>query len=308
MASTLLEAAEVRVRVPGKINLALKSGPRQPDGYHRLATVFQAVSIFDEVEADWAGPGKFSVAVFGGQAHQVPAGEDNIAVRAAMLLARIHGAGRDLGVELTIRKQIPVAGGMAGGSADAAAALLACSVLWDLDLSPEELLDLGAQLGADVPFCLMGGTALGTGRGDQVVPVLSRGSYHWVLAFSEAELSTPKVFAEFDTMPPPEGPLQVPRELLNALVGGDVMALGRALVNDLQPAAISLRPELADLLGVGAERGAVAGLISGSGPTVAFLTDSEAAAVELSLQIGQTGLCREVQAVVGPVPGARLLA
>ncbi len=306
MASPVTESEAVRVRVAGKVNLALRSGPRREDGYHPLATVFQAVSVFDEVEASWAESGRFSVRVLGEQAHLVPTDDTNLAVRAARLLAAVVGDPK-LGAELVIRKAIPVTGGMAGGSADAAGALLACAVLWDLDISPDELGELGTQLGADVPFCLVGGTALGTGRGDQLAPVLSRGTYHWVLGFSDAELSTPAVFAKFDQLGLCTAPLEVPAELLNALVSGDPAALGRTLTNDLQPAALALRPQLRHVLDAGVEYGAIGAMVSGSGPTVAFLAANESAAVDLSVKLSSEGLCRAVKRVSGPVPGARLV-
>lgn len=306
MASPVTEPEAIRVRVAGKVNLALRSGPRRPDGYHSLATVFQAVSLFDEVEATWAEPGRFTVKAMGEQAAHVPTGDENLAVRAARLLAAA-AAKPSLGAELVIRKSIPVAGGMAGGSADAAGALLACAVLWDLDVSPDELRTLGAQLGADVPFCLAGGTALGTGRGDQLAPVLSRGSYHWVLAFSDGELSTPAVFGKFDELGLGAGRLEAPPELLNALVSGDVAALGRTLVNDLEPAALALRPELGQVLEAGRDLGAVASIVSGSGPTVAFLAANESDAVDLSVKLSGESVCRAVKRVSGPVPGARLV-
>ena len=196
---------------------------------------------------------------------------------------------------------------MAGGSADAAAALLACSVLWDLDVGPDDLLELGAQLGADVPFCLTGGTALGTGRGDRIAPVLSRGSYHWVLVLSDGELSTPAVFRRFDDLRSGTRDLVTPPALLSALIAGDAAALGQALVNDLQPAALSLRPELGRVLAVGSQLGALGGLVSGSGPTVAFLAADERSALELSVGLTTEGIGREIRRVHGPVPGARLL-
>ncbi len=307
MATPVVETEIVRVRVAGKVNLALRSGPRRADGYHTLSTVFQAVSLFDEVEASWAEPGEVSVRVLGDQAHLVPVGEDNIAVKAARLLAATAGADTPLGASLLIRKSIPVTGGMAGGSADAAGALLACAVLWDLDISPDELRDLGAQLGADVPFCLAGGTALGTGRGDQLAPVLSRGSYHWVLAFSDGELSTPAVFGKFDELGLGDENPEVPAEILNALVSGDAPALGRFLTNDLQAAALELRPQLGQLLDAGSDLGAVGAVVSGSGPTIAFLAANESAAVDLSVKLSSEGLCRSVKRVTGPVPGARLV-
>lgn len=306
MASPLAEDEVVRVRASGKVNLALHSGPRRPDGYHELATVFQAVSVYDDLDARWAEPGRFELTVRGEQAALVPTDDSNLAIRAARLLARESG-NSGLGCALELRKTIPVTGGMAGGSADAAAALLACSVLWDLDTGPDDLLELGAELGADVPFCLTGGTALGTGRGDRIAPVLSRGSYHWVLVLSDGELSTPAVFGRYDELSPAGGSLVTPPELLSALIAGDAVALGEALVNDLQPAAISLRPELGRVLTAGRELGALGGIVSGSGPTVAFLAADERSAMELSVGLTAEGLGREIRRVHGPVPGARLL-
>ena len=301
------EAEWVRVRASGKINLALRVGGVRPSGYHPLATVFQSVSLFDEVAVRWDEPGRFTVRVQGEQAALVPCDDRNLAVKAARLLAQRYGPGR-LGAEIVIRKTIPVSGGMAGGSADAAGALLACSVLWDIDTAPDELRFFGAKLGADVPFQLMGGTALGTGRGDELVPVLSRGSYHWVLALSEDELSTPAVFRRFDELnPEPQDDLSLPTHVMNALVAGDAAALGEALVNDLQPAAESLRPGLARILETGRELGALGALVSGAGPTCAFLAANEAAAVDLSVQLSSEGVCRAVRRVTGPVPGARLI-
>ncbi|MFT3860573.1 4-(cytidine 5'-diphospho)-2-C-methyl-D-erythritol kinase [Micropruina sp.] len=297
----------IRVRASGKINLALRVGAVRPTGYHPLATVFQSVSLFDEIAVRWSEPGRFSVTVVGEQADQVPCDDRNLAVRAARLLAEHYGPNR-LGAEIVVRKTIPVAGGMAGGSADAAGTLLACSVLWDLDTTPDDLRTFGAMLGADVPFQLMGGTALGTGRGDELMPVLSRGTYHWVLALSEDELPTPAVFRRFDELnPDAPAELPLPTGVLNALVAGDAAALGAALVNDLQPAAAAMRPGLVRILQTGTELGALGAIVSGAGPTCAFLAANEAAAVDLSVQLSSQGLCRAVRRVMGPVPGARLI-
>ena len=301
------EAESVTVRVPGKINLALRSSARRADGYHALATVFQAVSVFDEVRATDAAPGVFGVRVVGEQAGLVPDGDDNLAVRAARLLAEtLPGGG--YGADLTIRKSIPVTGGMAGGSADAAGALLACARLWDADVGPDDLAALGARLGADVPFCLLGGTALGTNRGDRLAPVLCRGTYHWVLALSARGLGTPEVFARFDELTP-DGttPLEVGAPLLNALAAGDAAALGKALVNDLEPAALSLRPDLGAVIEAGLDQGALGHVVSGSGPTVAFLAKSESAAIGLAARLAGLGLGRTVRMATGPVPGARVV-
>jgi len=301
-----LPPTRIRVRVPAKINLALKVGPPRPDGFHPLATVFHAVSLYDELAANSAPAGEFSVDVIGTDAELVPTDETNLAVRAAQLLARSFAP--DEGVRLTIKKSIPVAGGLAGGSADGAAALVACAALWGLDLEPEELARLAAELGSDVPFALVGGTAIGSGRGEQLVPALARGCYHWVLAFGEEGLSTPQVYRLYDDLggrsaPPP----RVADELMNALRAGDAEALGEALDNDLQPAALTLRPVLRRILETGLDYGALGAVVSGSGPTVAFLTASEAKAIELSVALSSEGICRTVRRVIGPVHGARVI-
>ena len=316
MASALPpEPAGVRVRAPAKINLALCVGPSRRDGYHPLATVYQAVSLYDEVHAAWAEPDEFVVTVSGEGADLVPTDETNLALRAARLLAHNHGEGGPLGVLLSIKKAIPVAGGLAGGSADAAAALLACAVLWDLDVGSDELSPLAAEIGSDVPFALLGGTALGSGRGEHVVPVLARGGYHWVLAFGHHGLSTPAVYRRHDELGARRAGLrgrggpafEVPPALMNALRSGDPVALGAALINDLQPAALDLQPRLRQVLEAGLEYGAVGALVSGSGPTCAFLATSEAAAVDLSVALSADGQCRAVRRATGPVTGARVI-
>jgi len=298
------DAATVFVRVPAKINLALHVGPRRRDGYHDLATVFHAVSLYDDLSA---GPADTVEVEVVGSTEAVPLGRDNLAVRAAQLLARHSGVTR--GAHLRITKRIPVAGGMAGGSADAAAALVACDALWRTGLSRDELRDLAAELGSDVPFALLGGTALGTGRGEQLTPALARGEYHWVLACSSEGLSTPAVFAECDRLRDgrvvPE--TRVRASMMQAVRTGDPEALGACLVNDLQAAAVSLRPGLQRTLEVGRAEGAHGGLVSGSGPTVVFLVSDAEAALDLSVALSASGTTSRVERVTGPVPGARLV-
>lgn len=293
--------------MPAKLNLALKVGPRRPDGFHPLATVYQAVSLYDEVHADWADPDDFEVFVTGEGADLVPVDDTNLALRAARLLARTHGPHDSLGVTLSIKKTIPVAGGLAGGSSNAAAALLACAMLWDIDIPPEALRDLAGELGSDVPFALLGGTAVGSGRGEEVVPALARGTYHWVLAFGHHGLSTPAVYRRFDELSLGADPPEIPPELMNALRTGSARQLGATLDNDLQPAALELQPRLRQVLEAGLEYGALGALVSGSGPTCAFLVDSESAAVDLSIALSADGLCRAVRRATGPVPGARVV-
>lgn len=296
--------AEVFVRVPAKINLALHVGRLRRDGYHDLATVFHAVSLYDDLSA---APADDIVVEVRGVTGGVPLGTDNLAVRAARLLARRRGVSR--GARLRITKRIPVAGGMAGGSADAAAALVACDALWRTGLSRDELRDVASELGSDVPFALLGGTALGTGRGEQLTPALARGEYHWVLACSDRGMSTHTVFAEADRLrkgrPIPE--TRVAAAMMQVLRTGDAEALGSLLVNDLQPAAVRLRPDLERTLEVGRGEGALGAVVSGSGPTVVFLVADSEAALDLSVALTASGTTSRVERVTGPVPGARLV-
>lgn len=295
----------VRIRVPAKINLALKVGPRRRDGFHPLATVYHAVSLFDEVTVTRDRPGRFTITVTGEGAASVPRDDSNLALRAARLLASSFTDDSVAGARIEIAKAIPVAGGLAGGSADGAAALIACSMLWELDLAPEQLRRVAALLGSDVPFALLGGTAMGSGRGEEVMPALARGKFHWVLGFGHQGLSTPAVYRRFDELNPRPSAPKVPVELMEALRAGDPVALGAGLVNDLQPAALDLQPKLKRTLAAGAEFGAVGAVVSGSGPTVAFLAADEAAAVELAVALSTEGLCRAVRRATGPAPGAR---
>lgn len=296
----------VRVRVPAKINLALKVGAPRSDGFHPLATVYHAVSLYDEVWAEWAEPDVFSVSVTGEGAGVVPLDDTNLAVRAARLLARTYGHD-SLGVSLSITKAIPVAGGLAGGSSNGAAALLACAALWDIDPGQATLRRLAAELGSDVPFALLGGTALGSGRGEEIVPALAQGTYHWVLAFGDGGLSTPAVYRRFDQLNERPPVPAVPPGLIYALRSGDPATVGAALSNDLQPAALDLRPRLRQTLEAGLELGALGAVVSGSGPTCAFLVSGETAAVHLSAGLSAEGVCRAVRRAIGPVAGARVL-
>ncbi|EHK88909.1 4-diphosphocytidyl-2-C-methyl-D-erythritol kinase [Saccharomonospora azurea SZMC 14600] len=295
------------MRVPSKINLHLSVGDLREDGYHDLTTVFHALSLTDEVTVyATQEPG---IEVSGEGARSVPTDGGNLAMRAVRALADHVGKPDEAErVRVVIRKGIPVAGGMAGGSADAAAALLACSTLWGLDLHRDELAEVAATLGSDVPFALYGGTALGTGRGERLVPVLSRHTFHWVLAFDQRGLSTPKVYGELDRLresgdPPRVGP---PEALLEALASGDPRRLALLLGNDLQAAAVSLRPGLRRTLRAGVSAGALAGVVSGSGPTCAFLCTDGDAALKVAAELAGAGVCRTVRVAHGPVPGARV--
>jgi 4-diphosphocytidyl-2-C-methyl-D-erythritol kinase len=298
----------VRVRAPAKINLTLRVGPVRADGFHPLATVYQAVSVYEEVAATPAEPGVFEVEVRGEGSAAVPQDHHNLAVQAARLLARDSGLIDEVGVSLVIDKAVPVAAGLAGGSADAAATLLACSLVWGLGLGPQDLLPVAAELGSDVPFALIGGTALGSGHGELVMPALSQGTYHWALAFADRGLSTPAVYRRYDELgPTAPDPFEVSTELMNALRSGDPRLLGQQLINDLERPAVDLMPGLRRLLQTGRELGAVGALVSGSGPTCAFLARDEAAAHRLTVELSASGLCRTSRYASGPVPGARRL-
>ena len=294
----------ITVRAPGKLNLCLGVGPRRADGYHPLATVFQAVSVYEEVTATVAEGLRITVA--GAGAGQVPTDETNLAWRAAELVA--DEMGLEPMVHLRLRKQVPLAGGMAGGSADGAAALLACDALWGAGLTRERLLELASSLGADVPFILLGHTAVGTGRGDLLSPALCRGRYHWALATRRAGLSTAAVFQRFDELAEPGRADPDPdRDLLVALRAADLEAVGRCLGNDLAAAALDLAPELRVTIEAAERAGAIGVVVSGSGPTVAALARNRRHASELGAAMLAAGQADAVLTAVGPVGGARVL-
>ncbi len=296
----------IKVRVPAKINLHLGVGPVRPDGYHELETVFHAVSLFDELLAYPADA--LSLTIEGDGADDLPTDESNLAIRATLALADY--AGVEPGARLVLRKGIPVAGGMAGGSADAAAALVACDTLWGLGVPREDLLAIAATLGSDAPFPLFGGTALGTGRGEQLMPVLAPARRHWVIAIADGGLSTPEVYGELDRLRergdvPAAGSTD---ELVKALRDPEADVLADALANDLQVAAVSLRPSLRQTLAAGMDEGALAGIVSGSGPTCVFLAAEADHAVQIAASLAGRGVCRTVRTAYGPVPGARIVS
>lgn len=295
----------VVVRAPSKVNLHLGVGDLRTDGYHELTTVFQALSLADAVTLTPADA--LTVRVIGDDAAAVPTDRTNLVWRAAELLA-LEGA-VDPNVEIVIDKGIPVAGGMAGGSADAAATLVGLNALWNLGLSRRDLHAFAARLGSDVPFSLHGGTALGTGRGEELVPVLTRNVFHWVLALAKGGLSTPTVFRELDSLRASGSPQRLgpADEVIHALTTGDAHVLAPLLGNDLQAAALSLDPDLRRTLRAGVEAGALAGIVSGSGPTCAFLCVDASSAVDVGAELAGAGVCRTVRVASGPVPGARIL-
>ncbi|QHA05186.1 4-(cytidine 5'-diphospho)-2-C-methyl-D-erythritol kinase [Streptomyces broussonetiae] len=295
----------VTVRVPAKVNVQLAVGAARADGFHDLANVFLAVGLYDEVTVTPAE--ELRITCVGPDADQVPLDRTNLAARAAIALAARRGI--EPAVHLHIAKDIPVAGGMAGGSADGAGALLACNALWNAGASRAELLAICAELGSDVPFSLVGGAALGVGRGERLTALEVGGTFHWVFAMAGRGLSTPAVFGEFDRLAQGR---EIPEpvasaELLQALAKGDVDALAGAVSNDLQPAALSLFPELADTLAAGRGAGALAALVSGSGPTTAFLARDAESAEKVAAALRASGTCRAVRMAQGPVAGATVL-
>ncbi len=297
----------VRVRAPGKVNLSLQVGPVQQDGYHPLVTIFQALNLTEEVRATAVAPGSgIALRVTGLQADRVPADRTNLVWRAAEALAAHIGIDPD--VRLDVLKGVPVAGGMAGGSADAAATLVACDALWETHLPRAEMTELAATLGSDVPFGLVGHTAVGTGRGHLLTPVMTRGEFHWALAVRDDGLSTPAVFRAFDEDDPDhEVTLAADNELLQALRAGDAVGLGHALHNDLQAAALRLRPELGRTLDLARTAGALGVLVSGSGPTIAALARSRRHALAIAASWTAADACDAVYCAQGPAPGARVL-
>ncbi|TFB94605.1 4-(cytidine 5'-diphospho)-2-C-methyl-D-erythritol kinase [Cryobacterium sp. HLT2-28] len=300
----------VHARAPGKINVFLKVGAVLEDGYHEVATAYQAVSLYEDVRAYPADD--FSVEFNGSiDTSGLAVDGSNLAIKAARALAR--KAGFRGGVRLSIEKNVPIAGGMGGGSADAAATLLACDTLWGTEASRDDLLGIAATLGADVPFSFTGGTAIGTGRGDRLSPALAKGQFHWVLALAEFGMSTPAVYSELDRhrerhaqdIFPAQLQPTVDANVLQALRAGDPAMLAESLHNDLQAPALHLAPGLARVLELGEANGALAGILSGSGPTVAFLVQDADSALELQVALSASRL--HVVRATGPVHGARII-
>ncbi len=308
---TIAEATQVvHARAPGKINVFLKVGALLDDGYHDVATTYQAVSLYEDVRA--AHDDDFSVTFTGSiDVSELPTDDSNLAIKAARALAR-HCGYRG-GVRLQVDKHVPIAGGMGGGSADAAATLVACDALWGTDAGRDDLLKIARELGSDVPFAFTGGTAIGTGRGDQLSPALAKGQFQWVLAFADFGLSTPEVYSELDRhrdrhaqdIFPADPQPHVDSNVLQAIRAGDPHMLAEVLHNDLQAPALHLEPRLAKVIQLGEENGALAGMISGSGPTVAFLAADLDGALELQIALSAARL-RVVRAT-GPVHGARVV-
>ena len=296
----------VEIQVPAKVNLQLSVGPKKADGYHEVVTVFQAISLTDTLRISHAD--QFGISIKGDFTNGVPLDKSNLVYKAVELMSEKFDTDKTINIE--INKNIPVAGGMAGGSADAAATLLGIDALYGLGLSKDELGEVARKLGSDVPFMLHGGTAVGRGHGDEITPALSRGNYHWVIAVSSNGLSTPAVYGECDRL---RTGLDIKDptlndELLQALLSGDSTRVGKSLNNDLQAAAISLRPALRLILDTGQEYGALGGIVSGSGPSVAFLVADEDHSLDLAVALTSSGVVGSVARAQGPVSGAKVIA
>ena len=296
----------VTVRVPGKVNIYLGVGPREFSGYHELATIFQAVGIYDEVTVSPAD--SLTISGLGAYSDRIPTDNTNLAWKAAQLVA--SACGEEPNIHIQIDKSIPIAAGMAGGSADAAATLLACDTYWNAGIPRDQIDAMAATLGSDVPFMLHGGCALGIGRGDVLSPVMIRGSFHWVFATFDEGLSTAQIYEKTDELRGLEFEVEpeVPTELLSALARGDAPALGRLMHNDLQLAAIKYRPQLGRVLEQGIDLGALGAVISGSGPTCAFLVRDQSSAIDLVVALKASGLVDDVLHTHGPVHGARVIS
>jgi 4-diphosphocytidyl-2-C-methyl-D-erythritol kinase len=289
---------QVTASAPGKINIFFKVGALNSDGYHDVLSIYQALDIRETVTVSDSSRWKVSVsgALSEEQIAAVPTGEDNLVVRAAKSIGQLAALTRipELGFEIT--KNVPVAGGMGGGSADAAAAMMAVDELWETHVDGEALIKAAAELGADIPFALLGGTAIGIGRGDKLDPIDDVQKLHWVLVPMDAGLSTPRVYAKLDEMRAAKGQdptlvptPQVPHELIDALVHGDAREVAKHLHNDLQDAAVSLMPELSVTMDAGLAAGALAAMVSGSGPTIAMLAESEEAAESIANRLAFEG-------------------
>ncbi len=288
----------ISVSAPGKINIFFKVGALQENGFHEVLSVYQALDLRETVTVSAADSWQVSVsgALSAEQIAAVPTGEENLVVRAAKSIAELAGLDNPHPVNFEITKNVPVAGGMGGGSADAAAALLAVDELWCTGIDGEALLHKAAELGADIPFALIGGTAIGVGKGDDLEPIDDVNQLHWVLVPMDAGLSTPRVYAKLDEIRAARGedPELVatpskPRELISALQFGDAREVAKYLHNDLQEAAVALMPELSITMHAGLAAGALAAMVSGSGPTVAMLAESAAAAESLANHLAFEG-------------------
>jgi 4-diphosphocytidyl-2-C-methyl-D-erythritol kinase len=256
----------IGAKAPAKINLFFEVGPKRQDGYHDVVSIYQSLDLFEEVFVEPATDWKITVQgeISEEQRLLVPLDETNLVIKAARALAKQVGIDNPQPMHFTIHKKVPSAGGVAGGSADAAAALVALNEAWCLGLESQQLATVAAQLGADVPFALLGGTALGVDSGVELSKLSDLDNRFVLLVFSYPGLPTGKVFEVFDRLFP-KGDLRASANDLQS--GFDISLAGR---NSLLAPALQLRPDLAELMATVPE----GAKLSGSGPTLYLLNSS----------------------------------
>jgi 4-diphosphocytidyl-2-C-methyl-D-erythritol kinase len=283
---------------PAKVNVFFAVGAFLKSGFHDVASCYQALSLREVLSVELEG--KFSIDFAGPLAAQskevVPTDANNLVYKAALAIRKLNTNVLPQLVSFVIHKSVPIAGGMAGGSADGAAALVALERLFDVDLGPQ-LPKVAAKLGSDVPFSLMGGTAIGTGRGEKLSKIETDAILHWVMTPSSVGLSTPDVYRKLDVMRTESGvdvstleKPEVPAELVAALVSGDAAEVAKHMHNDLEIAALALRPELADTIDAGRKAGSLKSMVSGSGPTIAHLAKNRIHAEQIANRLAGLGL------------------
>ena len=283
---------------PAKVNVYFAVGSFLKDGFHEVASCYQALSLREVLSVELEG--KFSISFAGPFAESskqlVPTDATNLVYKAGIALQKLSPAVRPELVGFTIHKSVPIAGGMAGGSADGAAALVALNQLFSAGLE-DKLSNAAAKLGSDVPFSLQGGTAIGTGRGENLSKIETAAVLHWVMTPSQVGLSTPDVYRKLDILRTEEGVdvstleiPEVPSELVAALVAGDAMEVANYMHNDLEIAALALRPELAETIEAGRKAGALKSMVSGSGPTIAHLAKDRIHAEQIANRLAGAGL------------------
>lgn len=298
LVSRLGKRESVVASSPAKVNVFFAVGAFLKNGFHEVASCYQALSLREVLSVSLEG--RFSIDFAGPYEAlsnaTVPTDATNLVYKAGLALKRVNTNVLPQSVAFVIHKSVPIAGGMAGGSADGAAALVALDSLFESDLGPK-LLKLAANLGSDVPFSMLGGTAIGTGRGEKLSKIETDAILHWVMTPSQVGLSTPDVYRKLDILRTEAGvdvsaleKPEVPSELVAALVSGDALEVSKYMHNDLEIAALALRPELADTIEAGRKAGALKSMVSGSGPTIAHLAKDRIHAEQIASRLAAAGL------------------
>ncbi|WNR44763.1 4-(cytidine 5'-diphospho)-2-C-methyl-D-erythritol kinase [Paenibacillus roseipurpureus] len=275
-------------KAPAKINLSLDVLHKRPDGYHEVEMVMTMVDLADRIEMQEMAR---DTIIISSQAGYIPLDEKNLAFQAARLIKDRYDVKQ--GVYIHLDKRIPVAAGLAGGSSDAAATLRGLNRLWNLNISNEELQILGAELGSDVPFCVTGGTALATGRGEKLEPISAPPQCWVVLAKPPINVSTSEIYGKLNA----RGIKQHPSTagVLSAIRDKQFDRLCDNLGNVLEGVTLDLYPEVRHLKECMQRLGADGVLMSGSGPTVFGLVSKEAKVARI--YNGLRGFCKDVYAV-----------